>query len=106
MHRYLQAGDENSNRYERLSAGILTPAVEKVPCVFDRRRYGFPYKANMIADMRTALTYLDICVSVKFPSALNGRDVSITHLPVNISDHGVDAANNARSIACKTDLKG
>jgi len=51
-----------SNRYERLSAGILTPAVEDVPCVFDRRRYDFPYKANMITDMITAPTYLDMCV--------------------------------------------
>lgn len=46
-----------SNRYERLSAGILTSAVEEVPCVFDRRRYGFPYKANMITGM-----LIDICV--------------------------------------------
>ena len=54
-----------SNRYERLSAGILTPAVEGtlVPCVFDRRRYGFPYKANMITDMFTA-PYLSRYVSV------------------------------------------
>jgi hypothetical protein len=50
------------NRYERLSAGILTPAVEEVPCVFDGRRYSFPYKANMITDMLTASTYLDVCI--------------------------------------------
>lgn len=50
------------NRYERLSAGILTPAVEETPCVFDRRRYGFPNKANMITDMITAPAYLDMCV--------------------------------------------
>ena len=50
------------NRYERLSAGILTPAVEEAPCVFDRRRYCFPYKANVITDMVTALTHLDMCV--------------------------------------------
>jgi hypothetical protein len=50
------------------------PAVKEVPCVFDRRRYGFPYKANMITDMTHGPPPISICASVMLTKSAQHLD--------------------------------
>lgn len=99
VHRYLQAEEECSNRYERLSAGTPTPALKRFHVSLTGRSYGFPYKANMTATCSRNS-------SIPIYAYRRERNTSITFLLVKVLDHAFGVADGAWSTACETNLYG